>query len=605
VSLRPPAPAIVPAVFLTLLPLVSAAAGKRAPVVATRDQPVEAVKLAEGHWFLDFGLAAFGNVELLDDGLRRPAPVTVHLGEALSAEHRIDRKPAGTVRFQSHPVTLQPRRASSPALDWAPPGWMRGEWLEPTREMGEVMPFRYVEIEGAPETFSGDDVTRVSWSVAFDPEASSFESSSPELDAVWELCKHSVKATSFLGIYVDGDRERRPYEADILINQLSHYAVDAHYETARHSLEHIMEFPTWPTEWRLQTPMLAWHDFLWSGDDRFIRANFDRLKSRAILTRRTDDGLFLGYLEGEPKDIIDWPANERDGYDMSMRVKSVVTAFHYRSLVDLAKMASHLGRRAEAARLGEMAAATRSGFNERLWNEERGCYMDGLDPESGRVSAHASAHANFFPLALGLVPEERVGRVADFIESRGMACSVYGAQFLIEALYAAGRGDTALDLMRADTLRSWRNMSEKVGSTITLEAWDPSLKPNLDWNHAWGAAPSNLITRGLMGIEPLQPGFKRFRIRPQPGALRQATLKSPTPAGPIHLRIESAGEAGFTAKVRVPRGTGAEFHVPEAGRLRLFGTDGEAEPRILREEQGERVIGLAPGSWTVAYAPRG
>ena len=27
----------------------------------------------------------------------------------------------------------------------------------------------------------------------------------------------------------------------------------------------------------------------------------------------------------------------------------------------------------------------------------------------------------------------------------------------------------------------------RVGSTITLEAWDNKFKPNQDWNHAWGA----------------------------------------------------------------------------------------------------------------------
>jgi hypothetical protein len=30
-------------------------------------------------------------------------------------------------------------------------------------------------------------------------------------------------------IYVDGDRERIPYEADAYINMLSHYAVDSEY----------------------------------------------------------------------------------------------------------------------------------------------------------------------------------------------------------------------------------------------------------------------------------------------------------------------------------------------------------------------------------------
>ncbi len=88
------------------------------------------------------------------------------------------------------------------------------------------------------------------------------------------------------------------------------------------------------------------------------------------------------------------------------------------------------------------------------------------------------------------------------MQSRGMACSVYGAQFLLEALYDYGFGDYALELMTATTQRSWYNMI-RSGSTITLEAWDKVYKPNLDLNHAWGAAPGNIMVRKLMGIEPL------------------------------------------------------------------------------------------------------
>lgn len=94
---------------------------------------------------------------------------------------------------------------------------MKSGWLNRPQGMPEVMPFRYVEIENAPEWFNASNLTRSTWTVPFDDDASSFHSSSEELNAVWNLCKHSIKATTFLGLYVDGDRERKPYEADALI----------------------------------------------------------------------------------------------------------------------------------------------------------------------------------------------------------------------------------------------------------------------------------------------------------------------------------------------------------------------------------------------------
>ncbi|MCW1886509.1 family 78 glycoside hydrolase catalytic domain [Luteolibacter flavescens] len=575
-------------------------AQERSPVVATRDEPVKAEKQADGRWFIDFGKATFGTVEITSPDARAGTKISVHMGEALAGPSTLNRKPSGTVRYQGGDVVLKARTAVQPELSWKPPGWMKEGWLSLPKGAPEMMPFRYVEIEGAPPSFSADQIKRVSWAVPFDEKASAFQSSSPQLDAVWDLCKHSIKATTFMGLYVDGDRERKPYEADVLINQLGHYCLDARYDTARLTHEYLLEKPTWPTEWRLQSVILAWHDFLWSGDDRSLRKHYETLKGRAMIERRTADGLFEGWNQGEITDIVDWPAGERDGYDMSPTVKIVVTAFHYRSLVLLEKIATHLGKDADAREFAAMAKATHLAVNEKLWDEGQGCYIDGLDPKSGNRSSHASAHANFFPLALGLVPEDRVASVAAFLKLKGMTCSVYGAQFLLEGLYEAGEGDFALALLTSSDMRSWRNMSEKVGSTMTLEAWDPSLKPNLDWNHAWGAAPSNLIPRGLMGIEPLEPGFKRFRVRPQTGGLEEAKLKLPTPKGPVILELKGKDASAWSAKLVVPAGTAAEFHLPHPGEAALTSAGKTAPTRVLRKERGRTVLGIGPGSWEIS-----
>ncbi len=130
-------------------------------------------------------------------------------------------------------------------------------------------------------------------------------------------------------------------------------------------------------------------------------------------------------------------------------------------------------------------------------------------------------------LAFDLVPEAWRKRVVAFVKSRGMACSVYGAQFLLEAMYLNNEYEYALELLTAQHDRSWWNMIQ-AGSTITMEAWDWKYKNNLDWNHAWGAAPANIIPRFLMGIRPLEPGYKKVLIQPQPGKLERAKIKHPT-----------------------------------------------------------------------------
>ena len=75
--------------------------------------------------------------------------------------------------------------------------------------------------------------------------------------------------------------------------------------------------------------------------------------------------------------------------------------------------------------------------------------------------------------------EVDLDNVVEYIVSRGMACSVYGSQFLLEALYKAKRGDVALDYLVDSSERSWVNMIRE-GSTISMEAWGNKFKPNQD-----------------------------------------------------------------------------------------------------------------------------
>ncbi|MBK8976306.1 MAG: alpha-L-rhamnosidase [Planctomycetes bacterium] len=569
-------------------------ASDRTAVVREDVAPVRVERLGAGHLFVDFGRAGFGNLRLELGDVEPGRRIVVHLGEQRRGD-AVEREPGGTVRYQrAEVVTESGRRSYRPALRWSAPGWLKAGFVAMPDYTGEVAPFRYAELENLPSHVGADQLVQEVWHVPYDADAAAFESSEPVLDEVWELCRHSVIATSFAGLYVDGDRERRPYEADALINALSHYAVDAHYETARHTWRYLLEHPTWPTEWILQAPLLAWNDLLWSGDAAAVEAHYDALVARALIDRRLDDGLLRGQNRGEPRDIVDWPAGERDGYDMAPAVKTVVSAFHAEALRCLARIGGQLGRTDDAARFDRLADQTVAAISARLWDEQAGRYVDGLDPETGVRSAHASLHASMFLLAFGMVPDERVPRVVEFVASRGMACSVYGAQFLIDGLYRAGAAEAALALLTATGERSWAHMSRDLGSTITLEAWDPRFKPNLDWNHAWGAAPANLLVRGLLGMEPLEPGFVRFRVRPQLATLQHARVRTPTPRGAIELAVRQPGDGAWTASLVVPPGTRAELCVPAADPSDVAHA-GDAPVRVVGRRGATIVLEVGAG----------
>ena len=123
---------------------------------------------------------------------------------------------------------------------------------------------------------------------------------------------------------------------------------------------------------------------------------------------------------------------------------------------------------------------------------------------------------------------------------------------------SAGDDVSALKLMTATHDRSWYNMI-KVGSTISMEAWDMKYKPNSDWNHAWGAAPANIIPRFLWGIQPEKPGFEVVRINPQMGKLKKSTIKMPTIKGCIEGEYEYVNDRFQKYNIVLPANMAGEF----------------------------------------------
>lgn len=546
----------------------------RYPLQRTAVAPVRVTEIEPGHVFLDFGRDAYAGLKLTFTSPGAGSAgrkAVVHLGETLEAPDRVGRKPGGSIRYERSELSLREGTHTYtvplPARD--------ARRMPP--EIGPVMPFRYVEVENSPSRLDAGTAVQETVHYPFDEGAARFSSSDPRLDAVWELCRYSMKATSFCGVYVDGDRERLPYEADAYINQLGHYCADREYTLARYSHEYLIRHPTWPTEWPLHSVLMAWADYMHTGDRESLAAFYEDLKARSLRSLERPDGLIstvqppvsreiLASLHSNRiQDIVDWPAGERDGCEMRP-VNTVVNAFHYRALVLLAQIAEALKKSDDARTFREDAERAARAINTKLFNPATGLYVD------GEGSAHSALHAGMFPLAFGLVSPERMPKVAEFIRSKGMACSVYGAQYLMEALYRAGLAEHARKLLTAPGDRSWAHMLD-VGTTITLEAWDNKYKPNQDWNHAWGAAPANVIPRLLMGVEPLEPGFRKIRIRPQPGGLERASLELPTVRGTVHVSFRSTPER-FTLNVQVPANSTARVYLPRLGPSAAVTVDG-------------------------------
>ncbi len=555
------------------------------PLEKNDEAPVE-IKRKGQSVLADFGRDAFSQVKLrLNSFTGVDDSVTVHLGEC-AWNDQVDRYPGYSLRYTYYGFSLK-KGYNRYKIKFVPDSRntdpnQNEMGVSPVlmpEKTGEVYPFRYCELEGYNGVVAYNNIVRTVVNYPFDENLSYFKSSDTILNQIYDLCKWTMRATSFCGMFVDGDRERIPYEADVLINQLSYFAVNNQYSISRNSVERLIYNPTWPTEWILQTLIIAYNDYLYSGDNSLLNKYYTDLKSKTLNMLRNEDDYFIHtgdtindvdifkqvHFKGKCiRDIVDWPRGfDDDEYEFTS-CNTVVNEYYYYALKMMSKIADAVSNKYDSKYYNKLALQTKNAINQYLV-DDNGLYKDGLQ------SDHNSLHANMFAMAFGIVEEKNFVKVADFVAEKGMICSVYGSQFLLDAVYNSGDDFYGLQLLTDTTMRSWYNMI-RLGSTMTTESWDLSLKDNQDWSHPWGAAALNIISRKLMGIEPIVPGFRRVSIRPQLASLENASIKVPTPLGCITMSVENIRGKSFNMTIEIPPNMTAEVFLPGKNVPKIVGS---------------------------------
>ena len=495
----------------------------------TVERPVSITTNAAGGVLVDFGRDAYGWLEFdspLAGGYHLAIGEIVRDGSVWAPPiksniryHRLQGRTTPGVFRVPMPADMRNTDAKLGAL-MVPP------------ELGVVMPFRAVELAYGPfASATYTNIRRVTVAYGYNLGESSFRCSDERLNRLWDYFKNCVAASTAFGLFVDGDRERLPYEGDAFGTQLASYAAFSDTEIARATFEHLMDHPTWPTEGKYCMIFMVWHDWRRTGRTDLVAKWYDRLVSEKLYGEKARaDGLLVTDVK---RDNPDWPRCERDGYDLRP-VNSEVNAYYFRALGLMSELAAALGKTSDSAAFAARAAKVRAAFDATFVNPTTGLVVD------GEGSTHSSLHANALALAFGLVPEERRERTADFVVSRGRACSPYFMLYVLEALRVCGREREIYDALLADGDRSWLGMLD-FGATMGMEAWNLKVKPNLDVNHSWAAVPLHFYATWILGVNVSEPGGKEYSVTPHLGPLEWAEGVVPTAAGRIRVRAERQG----------------------------------------------------------------
>jgi len=132
------------------------------------------------------------------------------------------------------------------------------------------------------------------------------------------------------------------------------------------------------------------------------------------------------------------------------------------------------------------------------------------------------------------------------------------ARECVRAIGDAGRFERALSEMRA----RYGSMLER-GATTLWESFDPTAS----LCHGFSATPVYQLSTEILGVFPVLPGFRRFRVSPKPADLSFARGTFPTVLGDVDVAWERT-PGGLELEVVVPSGAQAELIAPPGLRLR-------------------------------------
>jgi hypothetical protein len=177
--------------------------------------------------------------------------------------------------------------------------------------------------------------------------------------------------------------------------------------------------------------------------------------------------------------------------------------------------------------------------------------------------------------------------------------------YVITAMAQAGHRREALEEVR----NYWGGMV-KEGATSTWEGYDPSW-PKEDFHrslqvgsasgypislaHGWSSGATAWLTEQVLGIQPVEPGFREVSIRPDLVDLQWARGAEPTPQGLIRVDYRKAAQ-GLEAEIDLPQGLIGKVSMPVSAGQTAVMVNGKSLKGSPVENGSRLLVQLTQGS---------
>lgn len=496
---------------------------------------------------LDFGHELHGGVRIVTGKSKgRETNVRITLGESVS-EAMSSIEPDGATN--DHAI-----RCFEAQLPWVG-----------VREFGNSG-FRFVRIEllDTDKTLALREVNAVE--VASDyAQVGSFRCSDPELDAIWETGRHTVKCNMQDYLWDGIKRDRLIWLGDMYPEVMSILSSYGAVDVVPRSLEFVTEnyeLPGWingMSSYSIWWLLIQARWFEYSGDIDFL--NSSKVYLTGLLNQLCEHVGMDGHENLDGSRFLDWPSRaDKQAVDTGLHALLMM------AFTEGETLCRRLGENSLASRCVECYDRLKGKSEEISGN----FFSAGVEMDCpGRKQAVA-----LMGLA-DMISDDKASESLLFGRSRGF--STFYGYFMLEALAKARRYDEAMDIIK----EYWGAMI-KLGATSFWEDFDISWTENagridelpqdgkVDVHrqyggycyksyrhslcHGWASGPTAWLTRHVLGLHPCEPGQGKLWVEPHLGNLEWAGGSYPTPYGAVSMKAVRLANGKTVVAVNAPKG---------------------------------------------------
>ena len=401
----------------------------------------------------------------------------------------------------------------------------------------------------------------------------SFNCSDMLLNRIWDVCVETM-STCTTDVFNDCPwRERAFWVNDLIVENIIALQAFGDYRLNAHGLRlalsnvrtdglipgvcpddgraGIVLIPT-----NLFLPLMLRDYYLYSGD----RALVEELLPLMLNVMKTfevwqdADGL-LNPPE-EYWNFFDW-SFELNKISMNGKNTSLLNWLYVYALNTAAWLLEKTGQADQAGACRANAVPVVAGIEKHFWLPERKCYADWLEAD-GTPSTHASQLAQAFALLSGTLPENRRDDLVSALKNPALLQpELYLHHFVFNAMSDNRQYPSVMERIR----KYWGEMIK----TGTPTLWEVAIHQHgregfgkiASLCHGFGSTPVNYFQTAILGVMPLEPGFKRFAFNPVSHDLDFAEGRVPVPSGTIHVHWRKNGDK-LSVKLTVPFGLTAQ-----------------------------------------------